>query len=228
MADNRITPGRRKSYPEIQIGDRFGRLTALDAGHLVQMARQRVTYVRVKCDCGIEKDVRAISLKKGITISCGCVKVERAVARLRETSTTHGMSNTPVYRVYRTMLSRCYNPNVERYPIYGGRGISVCDRWRGDGGFENFLADMGPRPDGHSIERENSNGNYEPGNCRWANSKDQANNTARNRRIVWNGRDQTLAQWAEEIGIKAITIHMRLKSGWSIERALTEPLRGSS
>lgn len=228
MADSQIARKKRKSYPEIKLGDRFGRLTALNNGHLVQMQNQRTTYVRVKCECGTEKDVRAISLKSGITRTCGCGIAEKAKSIAAEHCKTHGLSNTPIYRVYRTMLSRCYNPNVERYPIYGARGIRVCDRWRGDGGFENFMSDMGPRPDGYSIERRNSDGAYEPSNCRWANAKEQANNTARNRRIEWQGRNQTLAQWSEEIGIKAITIHMRIKAGWTVEKALTMPLRGSA
>jgi len=219
--------GKTSRFP-ITAGDRFGRLTALDSGRLVQRPTQRETYVTVKCDCGVTKEVRAASLRSGVTKSCGCGMGEAARAAIGDRSRTHGMSTTPVYRVYRTMLSRCYNPSVERYPIYGGRGIEVCERWRGPGGFERFLADMGPRPEGHSIERKDSNGNYSPENCHWADAKEQANNTARNRVIEWNGRRQTLAQWGREIGIKPITIHHRLKSGWSIDDALTKPLRGTA
>ena len=124
------------------------------------------------------------------------------------------------------MLSRCYNPSVERYPIYGGRGIKVCERWRGENGYEAFRADMGMRPPGHSIERIDSDGDYTPENCKWATAKQQANNTSRNRRLTCKGRTQNLCEWAREIGIKPLTIHQRLKAGWSVEKALTQPLRG--
>lgn len=226
---NRNSPksGGKASRKPISSGDRFGRLVSVDNGHLVQRQTQRETYVHVICDCGVAKEVRAASLRSGVTKSCGCGIVDSARVGIVERSTTHGMSKTAIYGVYRTMLSRCYNPKVERYPIYGGRGIAVCERWRGEGGFERFLEDMGTRPSGCSIERIDSDGNYEPSNCRWATPREQANNTGRNRRIVWNGKERTLAEWAREINIKAITINMRLKSGWSVEKALSTPLRGS-
>lgn len=216
----------RKSYPPIKAGDQFGKLTALDAGTLVQGSRQRHRMINVRCECGVEKQVRAAALNSGITKSCGCGIGIQAALNAKKYTSTHGMSSTPIYGVYRTMLSRCYNPNVERYPIYGGRGIKVCDRWRGEGGFENFLADMGERPDGHSIERLNSDGDYSPSNCIWADARRQANNTRRNRMIAHNGQNLTLAQWERRTGIPRANIAFRLKSGWSVEKALTAPVRG--
>ena len=214
----------------VKIGERFGRLTVIgEGGYSVTKAGVRKRLVTVKCDCGTEKIITPGPLRPGIVVSCGCRLREVARERAGKMNVRHGDCRVgrraPEYGVYRTMLSRCYNPNVEKYPLYGGRGIKVCDRWRGDGGYENFILDMGRRPNGCSIEREDSDGDYEPSNCRWATSREQANNTSRNRVIEWGGKAQTLAEWSREIGVKPITIHMRLKDGWSVERALTTPLR---
>lgn len=224
---SRTSAGKATRNP-IRAGDKFGRLTAISAGHLVQGPNQRETFIPVRCDCGVEKDVRAVSLKAGVTRSCGCGIADAARVSVVERSTTHGMSKSAIYGVYRTMLSRCYNPSVERYPMYGGRGIGVCDRWRVAGGVENFLADMGPRPSGYSIERENQNGDYEPNNCRWASSKEQANNTRRNRVVEWNGESLTVSQWADRTGIGGHTILFRLRKGWEIGDALSRPVRGKA
>ena len=129
------------------------------------------------------------------------------------------------YSIWMNLRSRCYNPKNTRYDMYGGRGITVCQRWRDD--FMNFLEDMGRRPSSdHSIDRIDNDGNYEPSNCRWATRSEQARNRRSSRFLEFGGRRITLAEWAEEIGIDKRTLHIRLKAGWSIERALTEPLRG--
>ncbi|MGY8988455.1 MAG: hypothetical protein ACKVG7_07840, partial [Flavobacteriales bacterium] len=111
------------------------------------------------------------------------------------------------------------------YDGYGGRGISVCDRWRDS--FENFLADMGERPSNeHSIDRKDNDGNYEPDNCRWATKKEQGRNRRSNRILTFNNKTQTLIEWSEELGISSAVIRQRIKaSGWSIEEALTTPAR---
>jgi hypothetical protein len=135
----------------------------------------------------------------------------------------HGMSHTRVYHVWQAMLQRCENPKAQRYADYGGRGISVCAAWHK---FENFFRDMGDRPKGYSIEREDNNGNYEPGNCRWATTKTQMNNQRRSRVIEVNGQRRTLAEWAEYAGLDWFTLRQRLdRCGWDIERALTDPVR---
>ncbi|MDE1138152.1 MAG: hypothetical protein PW999_00565 [Paraburkholderia tropica] len=120
------------------------------------------------------------------------------------------------------MRSRCTNPGDISYQRYGARGISVCERWDN---FENFLADMGPRPtNSHSLEREDNNGNYEPGNCRWATAIEQSRNTRRNRMLTFDGRTQCVAKWADEIGIHRLTLQRRLRLGWSVEKTLSTPL----
>ena len=120
------------------------------------------------------------------------------------------------------MAKRCNNPKDKRYKNYGGRGIKVCDRWHK---FENFYADMGDKPMGMSIDRINNNGNYAPENCRWATPFEQANNTVKNRKIIFKGKTLTVAQWSRELGIKRTTLSGRLNNyGWSTEKALTTKL----
>lgn len=212
----------------IRVGDRFGRLVALSEGHMVQRAAQTQRFIPVRCDCGSEKDVRASSLKDGVSTSCGCFKRELLAANATMLA-KHGHSRkdrkTPEYRSWCSMKSRCSNPNVERYPLYGGRGITVCEQWQGKDGFANFVAHMGLRPDGMSIERRDTNGDYEPGNCYWAGPKVQANNTTRNRILECGGRSMTIAQWSEGTGIKAATIHRRIKCGWPVDKAINTPVR---
>lgn len=130
----------------------------------------------------------------------------------------HGMSSTRTYRSWVCMIQRCTNPNDGRWIGYGGRGIKVCERWLT---FDLFLADMGIRPENTSLDRfPNNNGGYEPGNCRWASTKEQSVNRRNNRFISFNGRTATLSQWAESIGIPRETLLSRLDRGWTLERAL--------
>lgn len=133
-------------------------------------------------------------------------------------------STTPEHRAWRGMKDRCLNPNGAFWSRYGGRGITVCDRWRTS--FEAFLVDMGPRPSPkHSLDRINNDGNYEPGNCRWATRVEQMRNTCRALRIEHGGRVLNTAEWAEVTGIPAEAIQRRLAQGWTVERALTQPMR---
>lgn len=135
----------------------------------------------------------------------------------------HNQQNSPTYVCWRSMRQRCSNPNVKRYPFYGGRGIKVCERWNS---FVNFLADVGERPSPvHSIDRIDNNGHYEPGNVRWAENKtQQRNRTNYNRILVHDGRSQSLQAWADEVGLLPQTIRGRLAQGWAISEALTKPI----
>ena len=137
--------------------------------------------------------------------------------------TTHGMAGTPVYLVWQTMRNRCHNPKVKSYKDYGARGIRVCDDWNRSDGFEAFMRDMGPRPDGYQIERRQNDGDYEPSNCFWALRSVQVANKRNNRTLTAFGRTQTLAEWARELDCNPAAILYRIKAGWSEERAVTEP-----
>lgn len=134
----------------------------------------------------------------------------------------HGQ-DTPEYIAWLGMKARCLNPRADQFANYGGRGISVCDRWLGS--FENFLADMGRRPSvKHSVDRINVNGPYEKHNCRWATLTEQCRNRRRNRLLTFNGATRCLSEWSETLGISVQCIRGRLKAGWSLERALTSPI----
>jgi hypothetical protein len=147
-------------------GQQFGRLTVI--GLAGQMAGK--TMWTCRCICGWQKVIRGTHLTGGRVGSCGCLRAEKFKARI----TTHGMSKTRPYRIWRDMINRCHYEGYAERHLYGGRGIEVCQRWRDS--FEAFIADMGMPPEDRSIDRKDVNGNYEPGNCRWATAKEQAAN----------------------------------------------------
>ncbi|KKN40974.1 hypothetical protein LCGC14_0728060 [marine sediment metagenome] len=204
-------------------GQKFGRLTVTET-------HERRTdpgggTVRIfwlcACSCGEERWVVAGHLRSGHTQSCGCWPRER----LRARSTTHDKTGTREHRAWKSMLARCFNPNAANYANYSARGIRVCKRWRGKQGFSNFLADMGPVPSKLTLERIDNNGNYEPGNCRWATRLEQNRNKRTNRFLTHDGRTLPLCQWVEIKGLSRSTIASRLARGWSDKEALTLPLR---
>ena len=190
-------------------GSRFGRLLVLERAP----NRNKHVYWRCRCDCGNEIEVRADALTRGPTVSCGCYQ--------RDVVTKHGMWETSVYHIWRSMLTRCENPNMHAYHLYGGRGIKVCEAWHD---FEQFYADMGPCPEGHSLDRIDNNRNYEPDNCRWATAKQQGRNRNDNVEITFQGETRCVAGWAEKLGMRDSTLRERLNRGWTIKEALTTPV----
>lgn len=159
-------------------GKRFGRLVALSP--LPKSNKKRNIVWSCVCDCGESISVSSSQLVSGKTKSCGCLQKESIIKE----STKHGHSRSgcasPTYVSWSSMLTRCTNPKSSNFKHYGGRGILVCDRWKS---FENFLADMGERPDGMSIDRIDVDGNYEPSNCKWSNQSEQAKNQRRYKNV---------------------------------------------
>lgn len=139
---------------------------------------------------------------------------------------THGLSKTREHAIWRGMLVRCQCPTNSRYVYYGGRGIRVCRRWCGPKGFVNFLADMGPRPPKHELDRRRNDGNYTPKNCRWVLRTTNARNRRTTVRIAFNGERLTLKEWADRFGITYHALYIRLfVKKWSKQAALTGPIR---
>lgn len=186
------------------IGQRFERLVVLK---FIGLEKQGARW-ECKCNCG--NIVKAIGkqLRAGAVKSCGCYKDEKLVER----SFKHGQANkTPEYRAWMHMKARCYNPNVYNYPNYGGRGIIVCERWLNS--YENFILDMGFRPTiKHSIDRIDSNGNYEPSNCKWSTTHEQSRNLRTNHWIDYDGKKLILSDWAIYLGTTASNLHRILKT----------------
>lgn len=147
-------------------------------------------------------------------MSCGCLRVENVA----KATTKHGRYNSDIYGIWEGIIQRCTNPNAPFFNYYGGRGITICDRWRV---FTNFLADMGDRPSrSHTIDRIDSNGNYEPTNCRWATRAEQQKNRRNARLITFQGRTETAHMWSKILGIPSRTIFNRLNRGLPPEEIL--------
>jgi hypothetical protein len=203
-------------------GQRFGRWLVISAD---VVARRKWLC---RCDCGNQKSVAGHTLTGMLSKSCGCARDEETSRRNFKHGVVTGChrATTPrTYNCWRNMKARCQRPNSPKYPIYGGRGIKVCDRWQD---FANFLEDMGECPSAaHSIDRIDNDGNYEPSNCRWATVAQQASNQSTNLRLTLRGQTMTLAEWSRSTGINHTTILQRInRSKWSVERALTEPVHG--
>lgn len=191
------------------IGQKYGRLTVL----ALTGRDKHGKLVFCECECGSKTIKRAPAIRSGQTLSCGCLA--------REMNESHGCAHkgkiTPEYRAWTNMKERCYNTKAANYSRYGGRGITVCERWAW---FENFLSDMGPKPSPqHTLDRyPNLNGHYEPSNCRWASKAEQT----WNRRVtIWierNGVKKPLGVWAKELGFNRETIHNRYTKGWPLDK----------
>lgn len=215
---DRLTRGRNKSCGWCLItrgnitGRVFGRLTVIKL--LEQRDKFKKRCWECLCCCGNTINVSTHALIGGNTKSCGCYKID--------TIKHHGLCKTRVYRIWSGMWERCTNKYLPNYDRYGGRGITVCDRWKS---FENFFEDMGHPPDGFSIDRINNDDGYYKENCRWATRKQQLRNTCRNNMITFRGETKCITDWASETGIEIYAISWRIKRGWSIEDALTRPVK---
>lgn len=196
-------------------GKRYGYLVVLE---FVETGKRNAHWL-CRCDCGKEKVIAGRCLREGKTVSCRCKK-----KGLRHGHCPSGKP-TPEYRSWNKMKDRCLNPANEAYADYGGRGITICERWLK---FDNFLADMGSRPSGTTLERVNNKKGYMPSNCKWGTRLEQNNNSRWNTRITYRGRTQTIAQWARELSIPSNRISKRLGEGWSVEKTLSTPAVGPS
>ena len=195
-------------------GLRFTNLTAI-----VRVEGCRKGKWICRCDCGVEKKVADWFLIHGKTRSCGCLVVStNRRLRLRHGHASNGHS--PEYQAWNHARNRCYNPNDPRYPMYGGRGITMCERWLDS--FDNFLSDMGVKPDSKlTLDRKDNDGNYDPQNCRWATRKAQASNTTRNHLLTVEGKTKTISEWSAESGLKTGTIWARVcRHNWDHKKAV--------
>ena len=197
-------------------GQRFGRWTVLCKAEKGNDTRARWLC---QCDCGNTAIVYGYSLRSGGSLSCGCLRRDRA----SETHRVHGESSSRLHYIWSSMLQRCNNPHVEKYPRYGGRGISVCPQWKDFSIFREWAISSG-YTDALSLDRINVNGNYAPDNCRWVTLADQHRNKSSNRMLSLNGQTKCLVEWAELLKISRQTLQSRLASGWSIEDTLTTPV----
>ena len=210
----------KKSSQIIDItGNKYGRLTV---NKYVGKTKSRCTLWECKCDCGNIIIAKKSNLISGNTKSCGCLGVE--------IRTKHGGSKSRIYHVWTSMKQRCYNPKNKEYNNYGGRGITVCDEWLDFKNFYEWALANGFKENASkgqsTIDRINVNEGYAPNNCRWVDMVIQSNNRRDNRNITFNGRTQTMSQWAREIGIKVNTLQSRIDvHHWSEEKALTTPVK---
>lgn len=202
-------------------GYKWGRWTVIS--YAGRNAKKHLLWL-CRCECGTEKKLTSNAISGQDAMSCGCIKVEVLAIR----NTKHGLSKTPEYGIWSAIRVRCSNPyNPETRKNYADRGIAVCARWTGEDGFAHFIADMGKRPSGkYSIERRDNDAGYNPENCYWATRIEQARNKRNNRLLTFNGETITAPEWADRLGIKLCTLHMRLHRGWSVEDTLSLPAKG--
>lgn len=199
-------------------GQRFGELTVL---RRVENSPSRGTRWLCKCDCGREAIVFAGNLTRGNTTSCGCSRLTKTSQKLR----IHGETKTRLYQIWYNMVTRCYNTNDPHFQHYGARGIAVCEAWHKYENFRDWALSNGYQ-NTLTIERSDVDGNYHPDNCTWASRKQQANNKRTSRFIEFDGERRTVAEWAERLGMDKRALWDRLfVQKWSVERALTTPLR---
>jgi len=210
-------------------GQRFGRWLVLSLGR----KRKQHQWWLCRCDCGVKREVNQSHLMREQSRSCGCLNHEQTSNR----NTTHGLSKTVEYRIYKNIKRRCLNPHNKCFHLYGGRGITMCQGWKSS--FESFLSDLGKRPSPkHTIDRKDNFQGYHCGhceeclahqkkaNCQWATPKEQANNRRNNSFLTYKGITKTVSQWAEAIGMSQDNLWQRIAVyGWPVERAIETPIK---
>lgn len=197
-----------KSSKELK-GLRFGRWLAIE-----KVSGPGRSAWLCRCTCGVERTVREKELASGRSQSCGCLAAEKSSQR----NATHGRSKSGAFKSWSAMIQRCSDPSTTAYGRYGARGITVCNRWLI---FENFYADMGERPEGKSIDRyPDKEGNYEPGNCRWASAKEQQRNRGVTHTLTIGGVTKPLQEWCEKAGLPYHVVVRRKYRGWPDEECL--------
>jgi len=180
--------------------------------------RKEKSYWNVVCSCGSKFIVIGRALTSGNTKSCGCLRKEITSERFAK----HLLCKTATYTSWANLIQRCTNINSSHYKDYGGRGITICEKWLT---FTGFYEDMGDRPEGMSLDRKDNDGNYNKENCKWSTQKEQCNNKRSNHMMVYRGKTQTLGQWADELGMEYSTLNSRVnRSKWSIGKALSQAL----
>ena len=213
IANGSVKTCGRCNYKPIRIGDKFGHWTVIE-GPIKDKKTYHKQYL-CECDCKnkTHKYVDEQNLKRGLSSSCGCATIESAKNRM----TIHGQSKTRLFVIWVGMRQRCFNPNVDCYERYGGRGITVCEEWKNSyETFRDWALSHGYK-ENLTIDRIDVNGNYEPSNCRWATNKEQSNNRRSNLSITYQGENHNVAEWAEILGINRETIASRYKKGYPIE-----------
>ena len=201
--------------PRELTGQTFGRLTAVERAP--NMGRHVVWLF--SCECGGRKVIKADSVTRGMTSSCGCLRREVTKARSETHGHATGRVSSPELRARDHAKARCNNPNDAKYPHYGGRGIRMCDTWEHD--FSAFYADMGPRPPGTTLDRIDVDGDYEPGNCRWATLTEQARNRRVTLRVDFEGKTIPLVEYAKRQGVSYKALWGMLRRGKSLHDATT-------
>jgi hypothetical protein len=195
-------------------GRKFGDWTIIRLSHFDKFRQARW---QCRCVCGAERPVTAATLLRGASTGCGC----SADKRFSERTKTHGMTDKTEHRIWKMMKSRCSNQNYTDYKNYGGRGITVCDEWNNS--FEQFYADMGPRPSmKHTLDRIDNSKGYSPDNCKWSTRSEQNRNHRRNRLLTYGAETMNVIDWARKLGITQQALQFRLKN-WPADRALSEP-----
>lgn len=194
------------------VGKRFGRVVVIGRPDAISRSSP---VVLCRCDCGDERDYFVANLTVQTEPMCPPCRTDSRASKGRS-------GRHPLFNIWKAIIQRCENPKHDAYPLYGGRGVTICDRWRND--FDAFATDVGPRPSRqHTIDRIDNDGNYEPGNTRWATWSQQGRNRRNTVMVEWRGRSISLNDAAELAGLDHATLAWRLKRGWATERAMTTP-----